>query len=35
MTALLGGWRLESWSLVYGDGRLPEYPTSSTRRAAR
>ena len=23
---LLGGWRLESWSLVYADGRPSEYP---------
>ncbi len=23
---LLGAWRLESWSLVYDDGRPPEYP---------
>jgi len=23
---LIGAWRLESWSLVYGDGRLPEFP---------
>ena len=32
MTALLGGWRLESWSLVYGDGRPPEYPMGSDAR---
>ena len=23
---LVGGWRLESWSLLYEDGRPPEYP---------
>lgn len=23
---LLGAWRLDSWSLVYSDGRPPEYP---------
>ncbi len=23
---LLGAWRLESWALVYEDGRAPEYP---------
>lgn len=23
---LIGGWRLESWALVYEDGRAPEYP---------
>lgn len=23
---LIGAWRLESWSLVYEDGRKPEYP---------
>lgn len=23
---LLGGWRLESWSLIYTDGRPPEFP---------
>jgi Lipocalin-like domain len=23
---LIGAWRLESWSLVYGDGRPPEFP---------
>ncbi len=32
MTALLGGWRLESWSLVYGDGRPPEYPMGADAR---
>ena len=32
MTALLGGWRLESWSLVYGDGRPPEYPMGPDAR---
>jgi hypothetical protein len=26
VTALLGTWRLESWSLVYDDGRPPEFP---------
>ncbi|MBN9085325.1 MAG: lipocalin-like domain-containing protein [Reyranella sp.] len=26
MRELLGGWRLESWSFVYEDGRPPEYP---------
>lgn len=23
---LIGGWKLEGWSLVYEDGRAPEYP---------
>ena len=23
---LIGAWRLVSWSLVYADGRAPEYP---------
>lgn len=23
---LVGAWRLVSWSLIYADGRLPEYP---------
>ena len=26
---LIGAWRLESWSLVYEDGRPPEYPLGS------
>ncbi len=26
---LLGTWRLESWSLVYDDGRPPEFPLGS------
>jgi hypothetical protein len=26
MSDLSGGWRLESWSLVYEDGRPPEFP---------
>jgi hypothetical protein len=26
MTVLLGGWRLESWSYIYEDGRPPEFP---------
>lgn len=26
---LIGAWRLESWSLVYDDGRAPEYPLGS------
>ena len=26
---LLGAWRLEGWSLVYDDGRPPEYPLGS------
>jgi hypothetical protein len=26
MNALLGGWRLESWSYLYEDGRPPEFP---------
>lgn len=26
MNALLGGWQLESWSLVYEDGHAPEFP---------
>jgi hypothetical protein len=26
MTELPGGWRLESWSFLYEDGRPPEYP---------
>lgn len=26
MSALLGGWRLESWSYIYEDGRPPEFP---------
>ncbi len=26
VTALPGTWRLESWSLVYADGRPPEFP---------
>ena len=25
-TDLIGGWRLESWALVYEDGRAAEYP---------
>ena len=29
---LLGGWRLESWSFVYDDGRPPEYPLGSDAR---
>ena len=23
---LIGAWRLESWSLIYSDGRAPEFP---------
>jgi hypothetical protein len=26
---LIGAWRLESWALVYEDGRAPEYPLGS------
>ena len=26
MSDLLGGWRLESWSFLYDDGRSPEFP---------
>jgi hypothetical protein len=26
MSALLGAWRLESWSYLYEDGRPPEFP---------
>ena len=26
MIDLLGGWRLESWSLLHDDGRPPEFP---------
>ena len=26
MTALLGGWQLESWSYIYENGRPPEFP---------
>ena len=26
MSDLLGGWRLESWSFLYEDGRPPEFP---------
>jgi len=26
---LIGAWRLESWTLVYEDGRAPEYPLGS------
>ncbi len=26
---LIGAWRLESWALVYEDGRPPEYPLGS------
>ena len=26
MSGLVGGWRLESWSFVYDDGRPPEFP---------
>jgi hypothetical protein len=29
---LLGTWRLESWSLVYDDGRPSEYPLGSDAR---
>jgi hypothetical protein len=26
MSVLFGGWRLESWSYLYDDGRPPEFP---------
>ena len=26
MSTLLGGWRLETWSYIYEDGRPPEFP---------
>ena len=26
MTGLFGGWRLESWSMLYDDGRPPDFP---------
>ena len=29
---LLGAWRLEGWSLVYDDGRPPEYPLGPDAR---
>jgi hypothetical protein len=32
MSALLGGWRLESWSYLYEDGRPPEFPMGSDAR---
>jgi Lipocalin-like domain len=25
-SSLIGAWRLQSWSLIYSDGRAPEYP---------
>jgi hypothetical protein len=31
-TDLLGGWHLVSWTLVYDDGRPPEYPLGSDER---
>lgn len=32
MSALLGGWRLESWSLLHEDGRPPEFPMGDDAR---
>jgi len=32
MSILLGGWRLESWSYVYDDGRPPEFPMGPDAR---
>ena len=32
MTQLQGGWRLESWSFVYEDGRAPEFPMGPDAR---
>ncbi len=29
---LVGGWRLESWSLEYADGRSPEFPLGTDAR---
>ena len=34
MTELLGGWRLESWSYVYDDGRPPEFPMGPDARGS-
>lgn len=32
MTALAGGWRLDSWCLIYDDGRPPEFPMGPDAR---
>jgi Lipocalin-like domain len=32
MSDLLGGWRLESWSFLYEDGRPPEFPMGPDAR---
>jgi Lipocalin-like domain len=32
MNELLGGWRLESWSFVYDDGRPTEFPMGADAR---
>jgi hypothetical protein len=29
---LMGGWRLESWSFIYDDGRAPEFPLGPDAR---
>jgi len=33
MIDLLGGWRLESWSLLHDDGRPPEFPMGPDAKA--